>query len=256
VLLVEDNDFNQQVATGILALGGVQVTLAENGEEAVNKAKENAFDAVLMDIQMPVMDGYEATRLIRSQATSPSLPIIAMTAHALGNEREKCLAAGMDDYISKPVDPEELFSILGKWTHQPNLAFLVAPTSGSKMDNQESAFPGELPGISIQAGLGYHAESVDLYRKALSRFLDLKPGVASDIKIALGKGDLENAERLAHTMISGAGAIGAQPLASTALDLQNAIIAKETGKWESILTRFDQRLGQVIDGLRLHFEKS
>ncbi|MGA7457189.1 MAG: response regulator, partial [Methyloceanibacter sp.] len=115
VLLVEDNEINQEVAIGLLEDAAIQVDLAENGEIAVRMAQETNYDAVLMDMQMPVMDGIEATRAIRSDARFQDLPIIAMTANAMAADREKCLKAGMNDHIGKPIDPDELFSVLLRW---------------------------------------------------------------------------------------------------------------------------------------------
>ena len=120
VLLVEDNDINQEVAIGLLEDAAIQVDLAENGEIAVRMARENDYDAVLMDMQMPVMDGIEATRAIRSDPRFQNLPIIAMTANAMATDREQCLKAGMNDHIGKPIDPDQLFSVLLRWTGRGN----------------------------------------------------------------------------------------------------------------------------------------
>ena len=116
MLLVEDNEINQEVAIGLLEDASIQVDLAENGEIAIRMAQANDYDAVLMDMQMPVMDGLEATRAIRSNPRFLELPIIAMTANAMASDREQCLTAGMNDHIGKPVDPDELFSVLLRWT--------------------------------------------------------------------------------------------------------------------------------------------
>jgi len=119
VLLVEDNEVNQQVAQELLASAGVQVTVARNGLEALDWAARSHFDAVLMDVQMPEMDGFEATRRLRTQPRLAQLPIIAMTAHALASERAQCLASGMDDFLSKPFEPAALYAILARWARRP-----------------------------------------------------------------------------------------------------------------------------------------
>ncbi len=120
ILLVEDNDINQEIASELLAQVGVEVTVASNGQEAVEKAEKQEFDLILMDIQMPVMDGLEATRRIRAMPhVRKDLPIIAMTAHALVDDKEKSLEAGMDEHITKPIDPPRLFSTLGRWIKKP-----------------------------------------------------------------------------------------------------------------------------------------
>jgi two-component system, sensor histidine kinase and response regulator len=128
VLLVEDNEINQEVAIGLLEDAAIQVDLAENGEIAVRMVQENDYDAVLMDMQMPVMDGIAATRAIRSDSRFTSLPIIAMTANAMAADREKCLDAGMNDHIGKPIDPDQLFSVLVRWAELRNIeASLASP---------------------------------------------------------------------------------------------------------------------------------
>jgi two-component system, sensor histidine kinase and response regulator len=128
VLLVEDNDINQEVAIGLLEDAAIQVDLAENGEIAVRMAQENDYDAVLMDMQMPVMDGIEATRAIRSDPRFQNLPIIAMTANAMATDREQCLKAGMNDHIGKPIDPDQLFSVLLRWTGRGSAEVMLEPS--------------------------------------------------------------------------------------------------------------------------------
>jgi two-component system, sensor histidine kinase and response regulator len=122
VLLVEDNEINQLVAQEILRDAGYIVEVAENGRIAVDMVQQRDWDVVLMDMQMPVMDGLEATQCIRKLANRASLPIIAMTANAMQRDRERCLAAGMNDFVTKPVDPEELFKVLMKWAQRPQSA--------------------------------------------------------------------------------------------------------------------------------------
>ena len=115
VLLVEDNEINQEVAFGLLEDAKVQVDLAENGEVAIRMVQDNQYDLVLMDMQMPVMDGIEATQVIRSDPRFGDLPIIAMTANAMAADRDRCIEAGMNDHIAKPIEPEELLSLLAQW---------------------------------------------------------------------------------------------------------------------------------------------
>ena len=119
ILLVEDNDFNQEVATALLEELGVAVTLAENGQQALDRIQAQPFDAVLMDLQMPVLDGYEATRRLRDDPAFAKLPVLAMTAHAMVQERARCMALGMNDYVTKPIDPEELEAALVRWLAPP-----------------------------------------------------------------------------------------------------------------------------------------
>ena len=128
VLLVEDNEINQQVAREILEGAGLNVTLANDGQEAVNAVKENNYDAVLMDVQMPVMDGYTATREIRKDDRFKELPIIAMTAHAMTGDEDKSLESGMNGHVTKPIDPDQLFATLQKWI-KPSEKRAPSPTT-------------------------------------------------------------------------------------------------------------------------------
>ena len=115
ILLVEDNEINQDVAVGLLESGGLMCEIAENGEIAVRKIRDHEYDVVLMDMQMPIMDGIEATKNIRAEPRFRTLPIIAMTANAMASDRERCIQAGMNDFITKPIDPNELFGVIRQW---------------------------------------------------------------------------------------------------------------------------------------------
>ncbi|MCF8041561.1 MAG: response regulator [Desulfarculaceae bacterium] len=132
ILVVEDNEINQQVAREILEKEGLKIHIADNGHEAVKMVGEMKFDAVLMDIQMPVMDGYQATRRIRAQGQFNGLPIVAMTAHAMKGDREKCLAVGMNDHVTKPIDPWQLFSSLLRWVEPRRRGTTQVPDENAK----------------------------------------------------------------------------------------------------------------------------
>ena len=118
MLLVEDNEINQEVALGQLEDAEVEVDVADNGKIAVNMVRSKDYDIVLMDMQMPVMDGIEATRIIRADSRFDQLPIVAMTANAMAADRDRCLEAGMNDHIAKPIDPDQLFGALSRWIGQ------------------------------------------------------------------------------------------------------------------------------------------
>ena len=155
VLLAEDNEINQQVAEEILEQAGLVVRIANNGKEAVEMVKAGNFDVVLMDIQMPVMGGFEATQEIRRDERFKDLPIIAMTAHAMAGDREKSIEAGMNDHVTKPIDPDQLISALVKWI-KPGEREISEGVCESLIENKkaEDILPSELPGISIASGLG------------------------------------------------------------------------------------------------------
>ena len=253
ILLVEDNDFNQQVAIELLNLLGAVVTLARNGQEALDQARRQAFDLVLMDLQMPVMDGYEATRQLRREFAPAKLPILAMTAHAMLQEREHCLALGMNDYITKPIDPEQLAATLVRWIRPqgPAPAVLAAPAGIRGPGSQ----PGNLAGISWAAGLAHFSGKAPLFERMLERFLELKAEASQEIRAALDRDDPPAALMLAHSMISAAGTIGARELAATALALQHGLQAGAGAPIEMLFARFQAELATVLGGLETHLRE-
>ncbi len=257
ILLVEDNDFNQQVAMELLALVGMEVTLAVDGRDAIEKAHSEPFDAVLMDLQMPVMDGYEATRLLRAEARFASLPILAMTAHAMLPERERCLALGMNDYVTKPINPDELFATLARWIQREgSIPAAPAPPPPPPEAGGPGAPPAQRGVLSREEGLASFSGNVALYEKMLGRFLELKPEAAREIRTALAQGDAETAARHAHSMIAVAGTIGAAELSGLARELQNAIQDGPPDAVFPLLARFEEVLARVVEELKEHLRRS
>jgi PAS domain S-box-containing protein len=254
VLLVEDNDFNQLVATELLSLLGVEVTLAENGQKALDLIRSRAFDAVLMDLQMPVMDGYEATRQLRADPAFNELPVLAMTAHAMVQERERCQALGMNDYITKPINPDELAATLAKWLRPaaPQPAESPAPEVAGVPEGSAPSDPDN-PNLFVETWLSDPQGEQDLREDALGKFLGQQALTAERIREALAGGDREAAERLAQAILPGAGQIGAVALAAAAQVLQEAIHAGAPGAVEAGLIRFEGELAKVITGLKAHF---
>ena len=251
ILLVEDNEINQQVAQELLEGIGLPVRIAANGDEAVRAVKEKEFEAVLMDVQMPVMDGYQATREIRKDERFMGLPIIAMTAHAMAGDKERCLEAGMNDYVSKPIDPEKLFSILIKWIKPGERVIpdhLAAKTDGdSPKDEGPPLF--DLPGISVKSGLTKVGGNRKLYRKLLSKFRRNHSNVAKNIGKALDEDDPETATRLAHTIKGVAGNIGAQDLHLAAGDLEAVLRDTQTENISGLLDTFSESLDLVLNSI-------
>jgi CheY-like chemotaxis protein len=236
ILLVEDNDINQQIAVELLEGAGATVKVAYNGLEAVeilsNGPQPPPFDVVLMDLQMPVMDGYQATAKLRSDSRFVSLPIIAMTAHATIEERQRCLIAGMNDHISKPIDPEHLLDTVGKF-YQPQLDSLasrtVSPNGGTERGKKESSQLDELPsilGLDTKDGLSRVAGNQRLYLKLLQQFIEQQGPVPALIIEALGRHEDSLAERLAHTLKGLTGSIGARNLQQVAAKLEKAIVSR------------------------------
>ncbi|MBF0477822.1 MAG: response regulator, partial [Deltaproteobacteria bacterium] len=206
ILVVEDNEINQQVAREILERAGVSVTVAGNGREAVRLVDASAWDVVLMDIHMPEVDGYEATRRIRQTPQHQQLPIIAMTANALKGEQEKCLAVGMNDYVSKPIDVTQLFQVLSKWVKPRKTTEKNSPARPAPAPAQEAElFPYHLPSFNVPAGLARLGENSKLYRDLLLHFQKDYAQEALKVKNALLAGDQKSAQELAHKLKGTAG---------------------------------------------------
>jgi len=214
ILVVEDNEINQQVARELLESAGAIVTVARNGEEAV-KLLTPAFDIVLMDLQMPEMDGYEATRLLRSDPCFREIPIIAMTAHVLAEERHRCLEAGMNDHVSKPIDPDALFATLARWTKS-------LPRQSEPSDAIDGGLP-EIAGVDIDGALRRVAGNRRLYRDLLQQFAARESNAPERISAALQSGDVKLAERIAHTVGGVAANIGIPGVQAAAERLERAL---------------------------------
>ena len=220
VLLVEDNEINQQIANELLSAVGVVVTIAGNGREAVEclAARPEEFDMVLMDIQMPEMDGFEAVRHIREDLRTRRIPIIAMTAHALAEERRRALEAGMNDHISKPIDPEVMFETMSAY---------YAGTRGVEPHRTPMSTDGPLipaiEGIDTDAGLKRVAGNRALYADLLRRFAAERESTPRQVTEALSQGNRELAERLAHTLRGVASNLGAVHVQQKAGELESCI---------------------------------
>lgn len=232
ILLVEDNEMNQQVATELLQSGGAIVTIANHGGEAVDiltaKEEEPPFDVVFMDMQMPVMDGLSATKLLRTKPYLQKIPIIAMTAHALVEERQRCLDAGMNDHVSKPIDPDVLFATLMRWAHphhpeaSPSAAASAAPAAKPAAPAGELVVP-EIEGVDVDGGLKRVAGNKKLYRNLLTQFAEKQGVAAKQIAESLKAKDASLAERIAHTVKGVAGNLGITAVQQSAALVEKAI---------------------------------
>ncbi len=243
VLLVEDNPINQMVAMEILAMVNISVVKAGNGVEAIELTKEMEFDAVLMDIQMPVMDGMEATRKLRKEFDKKKLPIIAMTANAMKGDRERCLDVGMNDYISKPIDSKELFSALRR-NIMPLKDLNVKEAIGSECN---LSLPSSLPGLDIEVGVKRMAGNRPFYFKVLREFSRDYADATDRIRDALAANDIELASRLSHTIKGLAGNCSAAELQLSAQKLESAIKENEKDEYENLLNNFDINLKHVME---------
>ena len=224
LLLVEDNEINQQVAEDLLIQEGITLVIADNGEIGVRMLKANpgAYDAILMDIQMPIMDGYTATREIRKDDRFKDLPIIAMTANAMAGDREKTKEAGMNDHIAKPIDVKELYDVLAKWIDIPEARRPQSSGSDTQPLTDTVDIP-QLAGIDTEAGLKRVGGKVALYRKILHKFKNSQADAVDRIQTAFDSGDIETAEREAHTLKGLAGNIGAEDLQLSAASIEKQI---------------------------------
>ncbi len=297
VLLVEDNRINQQVAAELLQSEGLFVQVANNGKEALQWVRKSGFDLIFMDIQMPEMDGYEATEEIRkwemgagtrkpvlnsgnrikpsgdsgqetpesasrfqssdtpgretgAWSPAPRIPILAMTAHAMNSEREKCLACGMDDFISKPIDPETLLSVLSRWLRPErrpeNESAVQHETGEQEKGTVRQGCSFSLPGIDTQAGLKRVAGNQNLFRKLLGEFYQDYRDAGPRLRNMLEQGNAEEAGKLIHTLRGVAGNMGAYQLFLAAGGLESAI--REERRKESSLLRekVENELSRVL----------
>jgi two-component system, sensor histidine kinase and response regulator len=253
ILLVEDNELNQIVAVDLLqGVAGAEVTLAPDGRQALQRVEQMRFDLVLMDLQMPVMDGYEATRLLRGDPRSRDLPIVAMTAHAMARDREWCRAAGMDDFISKPFDPQQMFAVLA--------AVLQNREAASRADAVREPEPrlgdGDTePPVSFSLGLSRCLGRIELYHKILQRFVATRAQDVELMRSALDEGRHDAVAQLAHSVVSTAGTIGAEGLSSTARELEVAIDGGDLELCPVLVERFGRLHRRVLDEVQRHLQE-
>jgi CheY-like chemotaxis protein len=231
ILLAEDNEINQQIATELLEGSGAKVKVANNGREAVEILSAGPqpppFDIVLMDLQMPEMDGYQATARIRADSRLAMLPIVAMTAHATLEERQRCLDAGMNDHVGKPIDPDNLFETVGRFY---------------KPENEVG------PVLDMKDGLSRVAGNQKLYLRLLSQFMEQHGSAVLQIRQAWADHDAALAERLAHSLKGVAGNIGARPVQAAAGDLEKRIRDRANAK---DLEAAAQQLASRLDALMI-----
>ncbi|MDM8549451.1 response regulator [Desulfobacterales bacterium HSG2] len=257
VLLAEDNEINRNVATALLDGAGLITDVAENGREAVEMLGTGAgdaaplYDIVLMDIEMPEMDGHEATRLIRRTPEFDDLPVIAMTAHAMKGDREKCLDAGMNDYLAKPVDEEQLYAVLCKWIKPGEREIPEGFQEPEKRTPESGAgLPGDLPGIDLKAALRRVRGDAGLLRMMLGSFLEKYEHAAGEIGTLLDGGNIRDAQKLTHAIKGVSGNLCADALFIAARELDTALREEKTEEAGPLLEVFARELTQFTDALK------
>ena len=258
ILLVEDNEMNQDLATEILHKYGMSVVIANNGQEALDHLAVDTFDGVLMDCQMPIMDGYTATGKIREQDQFKNLPIIAMTANAMVGDKEKAIAAGMNDYISKPINFNQMFKTMSKWIVPANpLAEGEVSYSAEAHDGAVDISDMVVDGIDIQRGLQTTQGDQVLYKKLIKRFIEGQVGFETEFKQSIQSQDSELAIRLAHTLKAVAGNLGAMELMENTKQLEATCIENiYSDAVIVLLNKVVSQIAQVIESLTTIIELS
>ncbi|MCP4118837.1 MAG: response regulator [Desulfobacteraceae bacterium] len=248
VLVVEDNAINRQVTREFLAQAGLRVDTAENGLQAIAAVAEKEYDLVLMDIQMPELDGLEATRRIRSLPEYARLPIVAMTAHAIAGDREKSMDAGMNDHVTKPIEPDELMAALLRWI-KPGHRF--PPAAHEQRDHIEETLP-PLTAIDVPRGVKKVGGNKQLYKKLLIDFYNDYCETGEEMEKALARGDHASVLRQAHTIRGVAGNIGAALLSTAAADVERPLqaAAKDPETAKTAFPAFSRALHGVLAELR------
>ena len=251
VLLAEDNAINQQIAVELLEGVGVSVDVANNGREAVDKllatAGDMRYDLVLMDLQMPEMDGYQAAARIRAEPRLADLPIVAMTAHAMAEERDRCLAAGMRGHITKPIDPELLYRTLMQF-YRPGQATAAAPAKA--IDHSLPRALPEVAGLDIADGLRRVAGNEKLYRSLLRQFVEQQADAVSAVRAGLERQDFVLAERLMHTLKGVSGNLGAKTISELSAELEKLLRNRDVRSLEAGLPGLAVELARTTEAIR------
>ncbi len=280
VLLAEDNTINQQVAVELLKSAGITVDIANNGEEAVEAvcragSLEPAYDAVLMDVQMPGMDGFKATRIIRELELGATykelgitgtdfsesladdfkkhIPIIAMTAHAMKGDREKCIEAGMNDYVTKPINLEQLFSTMAKWMRLNRESAVSSQQSAPATQHPATsnlAIPDSMPGIDIKSCLRELGGNEKLFIRLIKDFIIHYSNTADNIRSALKKGETEEPLRLSHTLKGVAGIFVAKDLHNVSLNLELGIKNNDEAL-DNLLDDFERAMLELLESAKI-----
>jgi two-component system sensor histidine kinase/response regulator len=248
LLLVEDNAINQELARDILEMAGITVTVADNGQAAVEAVYQQKFDGVLMDVQMPILDGYSATKIIRKDKQFKDLPIIAMTANVMTSDLEKAKKSGMNSHISKPLDVNDMFKIMADWITPAHPLKVELPTA---KDHQQNVTIPEIEGVDTQFGLKTTAWNTELYLRLLIKFCTSQANFAEQFIKSLEGNEAIAPERTAHTLKGVAGNLGAKGIQAKAADLEYACkLGKPQSELLLLLERVTEELDPVVEAIK------
>jgi CheY-like chemotaxis protein len=243
ILLVEDNAINREVAVDLLTMEGIIVEVALDGREALDKLAAERFDGVLMDCQMPVMDGFAATQALREIPELRGLPVIAMTANAMVGDRERALAAGMNDHIAKPIDIDEMFATLARWISPQPQAQQIKSAAPAGLDLHS------LPGVDAAAALERLHGNEKVFRRTLLRFFQANEDFVASFAATWDPTDPAPARRLAHDLQSIAGLLCMAEVRRSALALEHACVDADEQAIHARLRELSAALKPVLQGL-------
>jgi signal transduction histidine kinase/CheY-like chemotaxis protein/HPt (histidine-containing phosphotransfer) domain-containing protein len=233
ILVAEDNEQNRHLIVAIMERAGIRAEVVNNGQEALDRLEQEAFDLVLMDCQMPVLDGFEATRRLRDNPRFAGLPVIALTANAMAGDRERCLAAGMNDHVPKPIDVDALLAAIRQWTRAGQAGYVLP----------------HLPGVDLQAAFRRIGSEPAQYMRLLKAFRVGQRDAAERIRRACAEGEYAHAARIAATLAALAGSMGAQGLRRQASALADALGTHDRAGAEGLLDEVDATLHELVDAL-------
>ena len=258
ILLVEDNEMNLEVASEFLEQVGIILSIATNGQIALDKLSQQHFDLVLMDCQMPVMDGYQATQAIRKRPELANLPVVAMTANAMAGDRDMCIRAGMNDHIAKPIEVNVLYQTLLKYL-APASETVAVVTSAQTMPSNTKYGAGnsaeqivllkwpEHPELDIDRGLQLVQHSARLYQRIFDRFVSSQRNVVEQVRKAIAANQVEDAVRIAHTLKGLAGNLSSAKLVELARLLE--LHLTEGAPFEAELVQIQQLVASICDAI-------